>query len=278
MRNAVNDPGYAPGLIFQHARGTLTTPTAVVNGDYLAAIQWQNYDGASYIGNAGINVYAEGVVSAGTIPTRIDIYTNGGSVSLNRLGNVGIGIAAPLQKLHINGSTSGVRIGGLATGGSFITAPTATTDKLLYADANGDLKVVANGSSGSTLTINGSGIPAWTAPGATTEWLLTGNAGTVDGVDFLGTTDNVPFTIRTNNQQSGRIDPLTSNAFWGYWAARLTTGTQNVAVGTNAMLANTTGALNTALGNSSLQANTTISGLTAVGAEALFIDYQWAIP
>ncbi|HYC27357.1 MAG TPA: hypothetical protein VEB42_01060, partial [Chitinophagaceae bacterium] len=53
---------------------------------------------------------------------------------------------------------------------------------------------------------------------STDAWLLTGNAGTVDGVNFLGTTDNVPLTIRVNNQQSGRIDPQKLNTYWGYRA------------------------------------------------------------
>jgi len=39
-----------------------------------------------------------------------------------------------------------------------------------------------------------------------TAWHITGNAGTVDGVNFLGTTDDIPFTIKVNGQRSGRID------------------------------------------------------------------------
>ncbi len=38
-------------------------------------------------------------------------------------------------------------------------------------------------------------------------WALTGNAGTVDGTNFLGTTDNVAFTIRVNNNRAFRIQP-----------------------------------------------------------------------
>src|SRR4030095_14168378 len=49
-----------------------------------------------------------------------------------------------------------------------------------------------------------------------TPWLLTGNAGTVDGTNFIGTTDNIPFNIRVNNQKAGRIDNTLGNTFWGY--------------------------------------------------------------
>ncbi len=122
---------------------------------------------------------------------------------------------------------------------------------------------------------------------APTSWNLTGNSGTMDGTNFIGTTDNIPFTIRTNNQQSGRVDPLLSNAFLGYWAGRdFSTGTQNTAIGTNALLLNTTGARNTAIGTSALENNTGSNNIgigyaaltnhttgysnVAVGTQALF--------
>ena len=31
------------------------------------------------------------------------------------------------------------------------------------------------------------------------SWLLSGNAGTIDGNNFIGTTDNIPFNIKVNN-------------------------------------------------------------------------------
>ena len=34
----------------------------------------------------------------------------------------------------------------------------------------------------------------------TTGWSLLGNAGTVDGTNFIGTTDNVPLNLRVNNR------------------------------------------------------------------------------
>jgi trimeric autotransporter adhesin len=38
-------------------------------------------------------------------------------------------------------------------------------------------------------------------------WNLTGNAGTVPGLNFLGTTDNQPLTLKVNNSVALRIDP-----------------------------------------------------------------------
>lgn len=53
---------------------------------------------------------------------------------------------------------------------------------------------------GNTLTISGTG-------GGLPAWLLGGNGGTDPAVNFLGTTDNTPLTLRVNNQPAFRIAP-----------------------------------------------------------------------
>lgn len=120
-----------------------------------------------------------------------------------------------------------------------------------------------------------------------TAWMVTGNAGTVDGTNFIGTTDNVPFNVRVNNQRSGRIDHLLDNTFWGYKSGnaaptgknntgigsqallQTTTGFDNTAVGSLAMLYNTVGFSNTALGRFALQNNSRGNYNTALGQSAL---------
>src|SRR5688500_4257569 len=49
-------------------------------------------------------------------------------------------------------------------------------------------------------------------------WGLTGNANTNPNTDFLGTTDNVPFSVRVNNQRALRIDPnaISPNLIGGF--------------------------------------------------------------
>lgn len=151
--------------------------------------------------------------------------------SLERLrvtaaGDVGIGIIMPLRKLHLAGATSGFRYAGVATGGSFISAPSATTDKLLFADANGDVRALGNGTNGQTLQIV-SGYPQWssglvgptgaagtngtngaagpagatgatgpTGPsgsGSSSAWDLTGNTGTAASTATIGNAVNNNF-------------------------------------------------------------------------------------
>jgi adenylosuccinate synthase len=114
----------------------------------------------------------------------------------------------------------------------------------------------------------------------TTFWALTGNAGTNPNNNFLGTTDNQPLIIRTNNVNrvrittGGQIEVLNSarsvslgegagirqnltafrnNVFVGYQAGSATeTGIQNVAVGSGALSQNIGGSSNTALGSNAM--------------------------
>ena len=138
-----------------------------------------------------------------------------------------------------------------------------------------------------------------TGPAVTDAWLITGNAGTVTapiGPNFIGTLDNQPFLIVTNNNTtggtrfttSGQIETLgtphsvyvgesagnsittgTNNTFVGYQAGLNTTSAiENTAIGSNALVSNITGSFNTACGNSALNANTGV-GNSAFGASAL---------
>jgi trimeric autotransporter adhesin len=106
------------------------------------------------------------------------------------------------------------------------------------------------------------------APGE--SWLTTGNAGTVGGgINFIGTTDNVPLYFRVNNLQSGLIDQINANAFFGYQAGIQNTGIGNTALGFEALSANTTADNNTAIGGAALNLNTTGFDNTALGALSL---------
>jgi len=173
--------------------------------------------------------------------------------------NVGIGTTTPASRLDVVGD---LRL-------AQITAPGTTTDKLYNV--------------GGSLFWNGTNISA-----GASSWALSGNAGTVDGTDFIGTTDNIPLTFRVNNQRAGRIESVgtTANSFFGYQAGNVNTGNFNAAFGylamaTNtsgqgiaalgyrALASNTTGSSNTATGFSALAANTTGYANTALGSEAL---------
>ncbi len=137
-------------------------------------------------------------------------------------GNVGIGTTTPSQLLHVNGNTR----------------------------LNGHIFDVTNSSgvNNQVLTRTASGVQWMDAPsGGGGGWLLTGNAGTVDGTHFLGTTDNVPLNFRMNNIRAGRIDE--NNTFFGLNAGlSLTSGIENTLIGRGAGNNLTAGSENTAIG------------------------------
>ena len=118
--------------------------------------------------------------------------------TLRNSGNATIAAAASSNVTMLDGTTPGtvtingtagtpnVRIGSIS-GAANATIP-AGFDKLVITDANGDLQQVG-----------------FQAGVETYAWSLTGNAGTAPATNFLGTTDAVDFTIRTNNTEALRV-------------------------------------------------------------------------
>ncbi|NVO21242.1 MAG: tail fiber domain-containing protein [Bacteroidetes bacterium] len=138
-----------------------------------------------------------------------------------------------------------------------ITSP--ATGLIIYNTTNNRLEYYSGYSTGwTTLLSPGSG------------WSLTGNSGTLDGTNFIGTTDNIPFNFKVNNNKAGRIDHILNNTFLGYQAANSnTTGNNNTAQGSAALGTNTIGNSNTAIGYRALNFNLAGCNATAIGANAM---------
>ncbi len=107
--------------------------------------------------------------------------------------------------------------------------------------------------------------------GGSDGWALTGNAGTVAGTNFLGTTDNIPFEVRVNNERAGWVSPANYNTSWGTHALAVAAGNLNTAVGRDALDAATASATeNVAIGALSLSGNQNGIWNTAVGTGSLY--------
>lgn len=222
--------------------------------------------------------------------------------------NVGVGNATPQARLDVNG---GVAVAPTAAAAAAaINVPTANlsalritatagvqanTINLVGAPAEGQLLTVFN-QDGDPATLAGLSIPAggtadfiflngaWRKRGefpGTAGWGLTGNAGTVAGTNFVGTTDAAEFDVRTNNlirtrfTNTGAIlmanPAVAGNTVVGNTPAALPalTGGSNTVFGTNAAASLTTGTQNTALGQQALTFNVAGVGNTAVGRVAM---------
>ncbi|GAB3897261.1 tail fiber domain-containing protein [Spirosoma agri] len=180
----------------------------------------------------------------------------------------------------VDGSASlDVRSGPYSSGSPYrgLLAPTVTTSQRDQIQNPSTGLIIFNSSTNQIEVNTGtSSSPVWTAGGASTaggnSWNLNGNAGTTNG-NFLGTTSNVPFYFRVNNQNSGRIDQLLNNVALGYLAySSSATGTGNTAIGTLALANTTSGSYNTAMGLQALQNNTTGTGNTGLGTVALLAN------
>jgi hypothetical protein len=139
-----------------------------------------------------------------------------------------------------------VRLYHPTTQGQYISLlpPTAITSYGLTLPA-------AQGAANSFLLNDGTGLLSW-AMTNNLAWSLNGNSGTVDGTNFIGTTDNIPLSMRVNNLRSGYIDPsATQSTFFGYRAGLNTnpaSGSGNSAFGHQTLSANISGVSNTAMG------------------------------
>lgn len=208
--------------------------------------------------------------------------TGVGTLSLSQVYNGSFNTALGFQADVISGSLSNATaIGYNAIVNASNTIQLGNSDVThIYAGTGTNAKVIAGGlqitggtlAAGKVLTSDNLGNATWQLPsgGTGSGWSLTGNAGTVDGVNFIGTTDNVPLNFRVNNINAGKIDPTFYNSFYGLLSgASNTTGYFNSALGYGSLNANTTGFYNNAFGVRVLVKNETGNFNAAFGSESL---------
>jgi trimeric autotransporter adhesin len=160
-------------------------------------------------------------------------------------GNVGIGsTVAATTRLEITATAndSGLR---LATLPNTATVSTANNGKFLAVDNLGKVILVAGASS----------------------WNVSGNAGTVAGTNFMGTTDNVDLVFKRNAIKSGLL--ATTNTTFGVNSGGVfTTGLRNTFVGIDSGKLITSGNANLYLGDNAGSASITNNVNVYLGADA----------
>lgn len=109
---------------------------------------------------------------------------------------------------------------------------TPTISKNVNAGRVGNLQVALTPAANRLLPLNAnSQLPANVIPDS--FWKKGGNAGTNPSTNFIGTTDNVAFEVRVNNQRALRIEPNASspNFIEGFSGNFVTTGVVGATVG-----------------------------------------------
>jgi len=196
-----------------------------------------------------------------------------------------------------NGKITRAKIAGSSV--SYAKIQNVSANKLLGRETSGDgvMQEITLGSglnlSGTTLNVRND-----------SSWSLHGNSGTIDTLNFIGTTDSVALSFRVNNQKAGRIgvgavdgtvllgyeaglndSTAKFNTIIGYRAgvnlnsnnntligkeagSSMTSGIRSTAVGVNALQYNRTGDNNTALGYGADVTKRGLNNSTAIGYNA----------
>lgn len=152
-------------------------------------VQLNNGFNWSVLGNAGTSAATNFM---GTTDN-VDVAFRANNTEVMRIvaasQRLGVGTAAPSQKLHVSDpttpNTATIRVSGLANTTTLALGTAPFTS--LMVDANGIF--YRGGTTGS--------------PG--TAWNTLGNAGTAAATNFVGSTDNVDIVFRTNNTEAFRM-------------------------------------------------------------------------
>jgi hypothetical protein len=177
----------APSFGMYTSRGTLGTPANAQANDFAGILRYgTQVNGVQTEVNRITSTY---VGNGTTLKSRLTFTANGTAttaMSIDSSGDVGIGVLTPLQTLHVAGTAR-------------ITAATGTPTTITGRNAAGDVGNVAIGT-GLSLTAG-----TLSVTGGTNDWDLTGNAGTNPATNFIGTSDNQPMVVRTNNTEKMRV-------------------------------------------------------------------------
>jgi trimeric autotransporter adhesin len=201
----------AQGTAFTY-QGHLTVGASPANGNY--DLKFSLFDAATngaQIGGSVTNLnigvtnglfttamdFGPGIFTGQALWLQIGVESNGGGSNFTLLGALQPLTPAPYA---IYAETSGTANSAYSVSAGSVFANSLSTP-------------VVPGT-GQVLAFNGSGL-VWSnasSPGGGNGWLLTGNAGTTAGTDFLGTTDNQPLEMHVNGMRGMRVEPTVNDA------------------------------------------------------------------
>lgn len=206
-----------------------------------------NTGSTSRTGNTGSTGTTSRTGNTGLTGSTGDTGSTGATGSINRTGNTG------------------------STGSTGTLASTGDTGDTGYTGSTGATPNTGRtGNTGHTGSTGNTGVIGVTGTDIGTTWLRTGDASTVDGTNFIGTTNDVPFNIRVNNQKAGRIIRTNSSTFVGYQAGNTESANASTGVGYQALYSVVGGVTNNALGYKTLYSVIGGTNNSACGSSALY--------
>ncbi|WP_298397413.1 tail fiber domain-containing protein [Flavobacterium sp.] len=201
----------------------------------------------------------------GSPPVTTNLWALNGNTATNSLVNF-VGTADNQPLVLKSNNLEGLRI---ATNSNVGLGTTNPFDKLHVV---GNIRMVdGNEAAGKVLTSDTNGTATWQVNPGNNAWGLSGNAGTNETTNFIGTTDDVDVVFKRNNSLAGLLG-VNNTSFGRFSLGSITSGTQNTALGASVLSSNTTGSNNTANGTASLTSNTTGNSNVAIGHQSLIVN------
>jgi len=158
----------------------------------------------------------------------------------------------------------------LASAGDAVTINLPATSLLVYVPVGSGLTPA-----GYYFNSGTPALPVWTIFSTGNSWLLTGNAGTTPGTNFMGTTDDNDVIFKRNNTQAGLLNFAKNNTSWGVGALNpATIGGNNTALGNNALEFNTYATQNTAIGTGALQTQSYANGNATFASDNVAVGFR----
>jgi hypothetical protein len=148
LRQAV-DGTQGTGIACDKARGTISSPAIVQNGDQTGFMDCNGFNGTDYQINARVLAAVDGTPTSANMPGRLTFSTRQTTALAERMritasGDVGIGTTSPASKLHVAGditlssSTTATTVGSAGAA----SALPATPEGYLVVNINGTARKI----------------------------------------------------------------------------------------------------------------------------------------